>query len=64
MKTGGTDRVTNCARGPLHLRRAALISFWNPTFSTLLFGCSGFARASPPFVYVFVRSLRLTAPRI
>jgi len=31
MKADDKDRITKCARDPLHLRRAA-INYWNPYY--------------------------------
>jgi len=59
MKTGNTDSIAKCARGPLHLRRAAMK--FGTFFISLFIGSLGYqTRASPPFIpVIFVRSLQL-----
>ena len=48
-ENGNDIDVTHCARGPLHIRRAALLSFWKLIVSVLVDGFAGMpTRSSPP----------------
>ena len=54
MKTGNTECIPNCARGPLHLRRAAII-FWNPFLSFYSLAYPEIpSEIFPPFVLLYI----------
>ena len=47
MKTDSVVSAVNCARGPLHFRRAAIIFDSEPDFLSLIFGYPGFNPGLP-----------------